>query len=84
MAMQLSFGLGRSYGDGLTLQRRSENPFSASGGPLPQVTIPLEGFVTEQGIEIEILRLAFDLKIRGLLVGQGEVGPYSEPISSWP
>ncbi len=77
MPTQLTFGLGRSQGDWLTLQRRSDNPVSATGGPLPQVIIPLEGFVAEQGIEVEILRLAFDMKIRNLLLGQGEVGPYT-------
>ena len=76
VATQLSFKLGGAQRDWLTL-RRSDNPFSATGGPLPQITIPLEARVTDRGIEIEILRLAFDLKIGRTLVGQGEIGPYS-------
>jgi hypothetical protein len=73
---QLSFKLGSAHRDWLTL-RRSDNPFGATGGPLPQVTIPLEARVTDRDIEIEILRLAFDLKVGRILVGQGEIGPYS-------
>lgn len=76
VATQLSFKLGGSQREWLTL-RRSDNPFGVTGGPLPQITIPLEARVTERGIDIEILRLAFDLKIRTMLVGQGEIGPYS-------
>ena len=45
-----------------------------TGGPLPQITIPLEARVTERGIDVQILRLAFDLKIRNQLVGRGEIG----------
>jgi hypothetical protein len=73
---QLSFKLGGAQRDWLTL-RRSDNQFSAMGGPVPQITIPLEARVTDRDIEIEILRLAFDLKIGRTLVGQGEVGPCS-------
>jgi hypothetical protein len=73
---QLSFKLGGSQREWLTL-RRSDNPFDATGGPLTRITIPLEGRVTERDIEVEILRLAFDLKIGSTLVGQGELGPYS-------
>jgi hypothetical protein len=76
VATQLSFKLGSSQREWLTL-RRSDNPFSAIGGPLPQITIPLEARVAERGIYIEILRLAFDLKIHNTLVGKGEIGPYS-------
>ncbi|HLI50727.1 MAG TPA: hypothetical protein VKU87_02960 [Thermomicrobiaceae bacterium] len=76
MTTQLSFKLGASQREWLTL-RRSDNPFGATGGPLPQITIPLEARVTDRDIEIEILRLAFDLKIGNTLVGQGEFGPYS-------
>ncbi len=57
--------------------RGGSNPFGASGGPLPQITIPLEARVTERGVDVEILRLAFDLKIGQTLIGQGEIGPYS-------
>jgi hypothetical protein len=73
---ELSFKLGGAHRDWLTL-RGSSNPFSATGGPLPQITIPLEARVTDRDIEIEILRLAFDLKIGRTLVGQGEIGPIS-------
>jgi hypothetical protein len=76
MTTQLSFKLGRSQREWLTL-RRSDNPFGATAGPLPQVVVPLEARVMERGIEVEILRLAFDLKIRNTLVGQGEIGPYT-------
>jgi hypothetical protein len=44
---------------------------------MPQITVPLEARVTERDIEVEILRLVFNLKIGGTLVGQGEIGPYS-------
>ena len=76
MTTQLSFKLGGAHRDWLIL-RRSDNPFGATGGPLPQITVPLEARVTDRDIEIEILRLAFDLKIRNTLVGQGELGPCS-------
>lgn len=76
VATQLSFKLGSSQREWLTL-RRSDNPFGATGGPLSLITIRLEARVTERGIEVEILRLAFDLKIGNTLVGQGEIGPYS-------
>ena len=74
MPTQVSFKLGGSQRDWLTL-RRSDNPFSAVGGPLPQITIPLEARVSDRGVSVEILRLAFDLKIGTTLVGQGEIGP---------
>lgn len=76
-ATEVSFKLGSSQQDWLTLRGHGVNPLSATGGPLPQLTVPLEAQVTERGIQIEILRLAFDLKIRNVLVGQGEIGPYS-------
>lgn len=76
MTTQLSFRLGGAQREWLTL-RRSDNPFGATGGPVPQITIPLEARVTDRDIEIEILRLAFDLKIGNILVGHGEFGPYS-------
>jgi hypothetical protein len=75
MTTQLSFGFSGSHRDWLIL-RGSTNPFSAIPGPLPQVTIPLEARVAERDIEVQILRLAFDFKIRDRLVGQGEIGPY--------
>jgi hypothetical protein len=75
MATQLSFKLGASMREWLSL-RGSTNPFGATPGPLPQVTVPLEARVTERGIDVQILRLAFDLKIGNKLIGQGEVGPY--------
>lgn len=74
MSMELSFKLGASARQWLTL-RGNTNPLSATGGPLPRVTIPLEARVTADGIEIRILRLAFDLKLGSTLVGQGEIGP---------
>jgi hypothetical protein len=56
--------------------RGSTNPFNATGGPLPNVVIPLEVRVTESDIEVDIVRLAFDLKLGNRVVGQGEIGPY--------
>jgi hypothetical protein len=75
MQTQVSFKLGGSQRDWLTLRRSGDNPFGAVGGPLPQITIPLEARVADRGVTVEILRLAFDLKIGGTLVGQGEIGP---------
>jgi hypothetical protein len=62
MPTQVSFKLGGSQRDWRTL-RQSDNPFSAVGGPLPQITIPLEARVSDRGVSIEILRLAFDLNL---------------------
>jgi hypothetical protein len=76
MATQLSFKLGGSMREWLILRGHGNNPFSAAGGPLPQITVPLEARVTERDIDVQMLRLAFDLKIRNLVIGQGEVGPY--------
>jgi hypothetical protein len=76
MATQVSFKLGASHRDWLVL-RRSDNPFGATGGPLPQITIPLEARVSDRDISVEILRLAFDLKLGSALVAQGEIGPYT-------
>jgi hypothetical protein len=56
----------------------STNPVSAEGGPLPRVGIPLLARLLEPGIDIEVLRLAFDLKIGSVLVGQGEIGPLTQ------
>jgi hypothetical protein len=44
---------------------------------LPHTTVPIEARVTDRDIAIEILRLAFELKVGGTLVGQGEIGPYT-------
>jgi hypothetical protein len=55
--------------------RMSTNPFSASSGPMPRITVPLEARLTDRGIEVEILRFMFDLKLGNVLVGQGEIGP---------
>lgn len=73
-SMELSFRLGSSHRQWVTL-RGNTNPLSATGGPLPRVTIPLEVRVTERDIQLHILRLAFDLKLGNMLVGQGEIGP---------
>ena len=70
MPSQVSLKLGGSQREWLTL-RRSDNPFGATDGPLPRITIPLEVRVTDRDIEIEILRLAFDLKIGNTVVGEG-------------
>jgi hypothetical protein len=75
MATEVSVRLGSANRIWITL-RGSTNPFASVGGPLPRVIIPLEARVPERGIEVDILRLAFDLKIRNLVVGEGEVGPY--------
>jgi hypothetical protein len=76
MTTQVSFKLGGSQREWVTL-RGGNNPFGATAGPLPQITVPLEAQVAERGIEIEMLRLASDLKIGNTLIGQGELGPYS-------
>jgi len=77
VATQVSFRLGSSQREWLTLRRSGDNPFAATGGPLPQITIPLEARITERGISVEILRLGFNLKIGNTIVGQGEIGPYA-------
>ena len=77
MVTQVSFRLGSSQREWLTLRRSGDNPFAASGGPLPRITIPLEARVADRGISVEILRLGFDLKIGSTLVGQGEIGPHA-------
>jgi hypothetical protein len=76
MPMELSFTLGSSNRFWLTL-RGNTNQLTAADGPVPRITIPLEGRVTERDIDVEILRLAFDLKIGSTVVGQGELGPYT-------
>lgn len=74
MSTWLSFRLGASQRDWLTL-RMSTNPFGATGGPMPRITIPLEARLAEPDIQVEILRFMFDLKLGNVLVGQGEIGP---------
>jgi hypothetical protein len=74
MPTRVSFHFGGSPRDWLTL-RTNTNPFSAVGGPLPRLNIPLEARVTDAGIDIQILRLPFDLKLANVVVGQGEIGP---------
>jgi hypothetical protein len=65
MPPQLSISLAGSHRQWLIL-RPSTNPITVTGGPLTRISLPLEARVTEQDIEIQILRLAFDLKL-GLL-----------------
>ena len=74
MATELSFSFGSSTRQWLTL-RGNTNPLSAADGPVPRITIPLEARVAERGIDVEILRLGFDLKLGATLIGQGELGP---------
>jgi hypothetical protein len=74
MPTQLSLRLPGSHRDFLSL-RMSTNPFSATAGPLPRHNIPLEARLTDREIEVEILRLMFDLKLGNTVVGQGEIGP---------
>ena len=74
MSTQLSFRLGASPRDWLMI-RMSTNPFAATGGPMPRITIPLEARLTGPGIQLEVLRFMFDLKLGNVLVGQGEIGP---------
>jgi len=76
MSTQLSINLRGSHRQWLIL-RSHTNPFSATDGPLPQITIPLEARLTEQDIKIDLLHLGFDLKLGNTLVGQGEIGPYT-------
>ena len=74
MPTQLSLRLAGSHRDFLSL-RMSTNPFSATAGPLPRLNIPLEARLTDREIEVEILRLLFDLKPGNTVAGQGEIGP---------
>jgi hypothetical protein len=55
--------------------RPSTNPFSAKSGPMPQVLIPIDARLMQEGMAARILRLAFDLILDSTLIGQGEVGP---------
>lgn len=62
MAARLDVYLASARRSSLALQG-STNPVNAEGGPLPRVGVPLVARILESGIEIEVLRLAFDLKI---------------------
>ena len=73
MPQQLSFSLPGSQRQWLTV-RTSTNPISATGGPLPRISLPLEARVADGGIEIQLLRLAYDLKLGSTIIGQGEAG----------
>src|SRR5712691_708401 len=75
MPTQLTFSLGASHRQWLTV-RGGTNPFSATPGPLPQLVVPLEVRLTERDIEVQILSLAFDLKLGNTLIGRGDTGPY--------
>lgn len=61
--------------------RRSTNPLSATGGPVPQIHLPLEARLLIPNIEGQILRLTFDASLgttdNGVLIGRGEIGPIS-------
>jgi hypothetical protein len=76
---QLHFKL--PSGQSWLMLRLSTNPLAASGGPVPQIKLPLEARVLLPGVEGEVLRLAFDVRLgRGgdeVLIGHGEVGPIS-------
>jgi hypothetical protein len=74
MPQQLSFSLPGSQRQWLIV-RTSTNPITATGGPLPRLSLPLEARVTDGGIEIQLLRLAYDLKLGTIIIGQGEAGP---------
>jgi len=61
--------------------RRSTNPLSATGGPVPQILLPLEARIMLAGVDGQVLRLAFDASLgttdRSVLIGRGEFGPLS-------
>jgi hypothetical protein len=75
MTLEISVQLGSSMRRWVLL-KGSTNPFSATGGPVPSVVIPLEARAVERDIDVDILRLAFDLKLGNRVVGKGEIGPY--------
>lgn len=81
MPTQVSFSLAGSHRTSFTL-RMSTNPFSASGGPLPRLNIPLEARLTDQDIEVDILRFLFDLKLGNVVIGQGEIGSITHVSTS--
>jgi hypothetical protein len=74
MSTQVSFHFGASHRDWLTL-RASTNPFSATGGPLLRLNVPLEARLSDRDIEVDILRFPFDLQLGSTVIGQGEIGP---------
>jgi hypothetical protein len=74
VASQLSLTFAGSTRYWLNL-RMSTNPLKACGGPVPQISIPLEARAPESDIQLDVLRLMFDLKLGDVLVGQGEIGP---------
>jgi hypothetical protein len=74
MSTQVSFHFGASHRDWLTL-RASTNPFSATGGPLLRLNVPLEARLSDRDIEVDILRFLFDLQLGNTVIGQGEIGP---------
>lgn len=81
MPTQVSFSLAGSHRTLFTL-RMSTNPFSATGGPLPRLNIPLEARLTDRDIEVDILRFLFDLKLGNVFIGQGEIGPITHVSTS--
>jgi hypothetical protein len=74
MPTLVSFSLAGSHRTSFTL-RMSTNPFSATGGPLLRLNIPLEARLTDRDIEVDILRFLLDLKLGNVVIGQGEIGP---------
>ena len=81
MPTLVSFSLAGSHRTSFTL-RMSTNPFSATGGPLPRLNIPLEARLTDRDIEVDILRFLFDLKLGNVVIGQGEIGPVTHVSTS--
>ena len=73
VSTQLYFNLdsGRQF---LTI-RGGNNPASATGGPLPRISLPIEVRLKDDRVKAEILRLSFDVLLGSVLVGQGEIGP---------
>lgn len=55
--------------------RRSTNPLSAAGGPLPQISLPIEARLLLPNLQGEILRLSCDVRLGDVLIGRGELGP---------
>lgn len=74
MPPQLAFG-SPNFPRQLLSIRMSTNPITATGGPLLRLGLPLEARILTSGVEIQLLRLVFDLKLGTTLIGQGEAGP---------
>jgi hypothetical protein len=55
--------------------RTGTNPITAAGGPVPRIGLPLEARLTDTDIEIQVLRLSFDLQLNDVVIGHGEIGP---------